>query len=194
MKGSGGFWTQKPQDGPGPNRNRKPQPSEPFFPGTGGRTGTAGTVFQEPKPEPEPSLSDRTLLKHRETTSPREPSEPKTRTAGTVPCTNRNRAEPNRGHPLFLYFVRSFEKGLADRGGWREEILERPEIQAPFAVPFSYAPRGEGGLISGEFPGSSGGFVCRQPPPANPFSKPLIWGDLTSVEGRRIRKSCQTFA
>ena len=25
-------------------------------------------------------------------------------------------------------FVRSFEKGLADRGGWREETLQTPEI------------------------------------------------------------------
>ena len=35
--------------------------------------------------------------------------------------------------------VRSFEKGLAGRGGWREEILPMPEIQAPFLCPFSYA-------------------------------------------------------
>ena len=43
--------------------------------------------------------------------------------------------------------IRSFEKGLAVRGGCCEEILPRPEIEASF--------------------------VCRQPPPANPFSKPL---------------------
>ena len=24
--------------------------------------------------------------------------------------------------------IRSFEKGLADRGGWREKTLQRPEI------------------------------------------------------------------
>ena len=29
-------------------------------------------------------------------------------------------------------FLRSFEKGLADRGGWREEILPVPETQASF--------------------------------------------------------------
>ena len=39
-----------------PNRNRKPEPSEPFFPKPKAETGTAGTVFREPKPEPEPSF------------------------------------------------------------------------------------------------------------------------------------------
>ena len=69
--------------------------------------------------------------------------------------------------------IRSFEKGLADRGGRREEILQRPEIQAAFLYPFSYAPLGEWGHISGELFGLLlRGFVCRQPPPANPFSKP----------------------
>ena len=43
-----------------------------------------------------------------------------------------------------------FEKGLADRGGWREEIPHMPEIQASFLYPFSYAPLGEGGHVSGE--------------------------------------------
>ena len=47
-------------------------------------------------------------------------------------------------------YIRSFEKGLADRGGWREEILHMPEIGASFLYPFSYAPLGEGGHISGE--------------------------------------------
>ena len=46
--------------------------------------------------------------------------------------------------------IRSFEKGLADRGGWHEEILHLPEIQASFLYPFSYALLGEGGHISGE--------------------------------------------
>ena len=40
--------------------------------------------------------------------------------------------------------LRSFEKGLADRGGWREEIPPMPEIKASFLYPFSYAPLGEG--------------------------------------------------
>ena len=35
-----------------PNRNRKPEPSEPFKTETESGTGTAGTVFQEPEPEP----------------------------------------------------------------------------------------------------------------------------------------------
>ena len=38
--------------------------------------------------------------------------------------------------------VRSFEKGLADRGGWREEILHMPEIQwAEPGVLWKKAPR-----------------------------------------------------
>ena len=65
--------------------------------------------------------------------------------------------------------IRSFEKELADRGGWREETLHRPEIQASFLYPFYYAPLGEGGQISGELLGSFWKFVCLQPPPANPF-------------------------
>ena len=46
---------------------------------------------------------------------------------------------------------RSFEKGLADRGGWRKETLQRPEIQDSFLYPGSYTLSGEGGHISGEF-------------------------------------------
>ena len=55
---------------------------------------------------------------------------------------------PIRTRPLCK--IRSFEKGLADRGGWREEILPMPEIEASSLHPFSYAPLGEGGHISGE--------------------------------------------
>ena len=70
--------------------------------------------------------------------------------------------------------IRSFGKGLADRGGWREEILERPEIQASFLYLLPYSPLGEGEHTSGDILGALlGGFACRQPPPANPFSKPL---------------------
>ena len=43
-----------------------------------------------------------------------------------------------------------FRKGVGGRRGWREEILHMPEIQASFLYPFSYAPLGEGGHISGE--------------------------------------------
>ena len=58
---------------------------------------------------------------------------------------------------------RSFEKGLADRRGWRKEILPIAEIQASFLYPFSYAPLGEGGHISGErFFGSFWGFVSHK--------------------------------
>ena len=40
------------------------------------------------------------LLRYQETLSPEEASEPKTGTARTVPCTNCNRTELNRGHPV----------------------------------------------------------------------------------------------
>ena len=74
-----------------PNRNRKPEPSEPFFP--------------KPKSEPEPSEPffrnrnrnwNRPILKHRKTPFPRGTA---TGTARTVPPPNRNRTEPNRGNP-----------------------------------------------------------------------------------------------
>ena len=65
-----------------PNRNRKPEPSEPFFPETGSGTGTAGTVFQEPKPESEPSFSVKTVLKHAQNPFQRR----------TVGADNRNRS------------------------------------------------------------------------------------------------------
>ena len=54
---------------------------------------------------------------------------------------------------------RSFEKGLADRGGWRKEILPTPEIETSFLHPFSYAPLGEEGHISGELFAWFWGFV-----------------------------------
>ena len=76
---------------------------------------------------------------------------------------------PGCQHPLKN--ERSFEKGLADRGGWREEILHMPGIQASFLYPFSYAPLGEEDTFLENVFGSFWGFVCRQPPPANPFSK-----------------------
>ena len=40
--------------------------------------------------------------------------------------------------------VRSFEKGLAGRGGWREEILPMPEIQTSSCALFPMPPLGEG--------------------------------------------------
>ena len=65
--------------------------------------------------------------------------------------------------------------------GWRTEgvgarkSFKNQRFRPLFCTIFPNAPLGEGGHISGEFfLGSFGGFVCRQPPPANPFSKPLI--------------------
>ena len=95
-----------------PNQNREPEPSEPFFPKPKAGTGTAGTVFclhhrqtlvqppdagtvfQEPKPEPEPSFPVKLYLKQRKSRFAEEPPEPKTGTARTVPPPNRNRTEP----------------------------------------------------------------------------------------------------
>ena len=61
--------------------------------------------------------------------------------------------------------IRSFEKGLADKGGCREEILPMPEIAASFLCPFSYAPLGEGGHITGEHFLAVFG-VCLSPTPS----------------------------
>ena len=66
--------------------------------------------------------------------------------------------------------IRSFEKGLADRGGWSEDALHRPEIEASFLYPLSYAPLGEGGQISGELCGLFFG-VCLS---ATASRQPLI--------------------
>ena len=65
---------------------------------------------------------------------------------------------------------RSFKKGLADRGGWREEILLLLEIGL-ISVPSFLCPLRRRGTY---FWRIFWGFVCRQPPPANPFSKPLV--------------------
>ena len=53
------------------------------------------------------------------------------------------------GTGLECQTVRGFEKRLADRGGWREEILPLPQIQASFLHPLSFF-LGEGGHNSGD--------------------------------------------
>ena len=99
--------------------------------------------FQEPKPEPHLSLLR--CSKHREKAlSPEEPCKPKTGTAQTVPHPKRNRTEQPRGHPAtrkfqsrkastYLFYCQPFSqkfwKGLADRGGWRHEVLPMPRDQ-----------------------------------------------------------------
>ena len=57
------------------------------------------------------------------------------------------------------------QRGLADREGWREEILHMPNIQASFLCPFSYAFLGEGGHIFGELFGVFLG-ACLSPTPS----------------------------
>ena len=78
--------------------------------------------------------------------------------------------------------IRSFEKGLADRGGWREETLQRPEIQASFLYPFSFAPLGEWGHISGEHLGLFLG-GCLSPTPSR---QPLFETSETTPFQRKI--------
>ena len=64
-----------------------------------------------------------------------------------------------------------FRKGVGGQRGLARGTLQRPEIQASFLYPFSYAPLGEWGHIFGELFGrfvvvansSRPGFVCRQP-------------------------------
>ena len=84
-----------------PSKNPSKMSTEPE-PETG-TVGTVGTVSQEPNTEPEPPEPFsrnrnrnrplcQTVLKH---------TKPKTGAARTVPSPNRNRTEPNRGHPVF---------------------------------------------------------------------------------------------
>ena len=75
---------------------------------------------------------------------------------------------------IVILTLRSFEKGLAGRGGWREEILPVPEIQTSFLCPFSYATlRRKGSTILGINSRSILAPLHRQLPPTNPFSKSL---------------------
>ena len=82
--------------------------------------------------------------------------------------------------PLFFLAgdkIRSFEKGLADRGGWRKEIPPTPQILAFFCPPFPYAPYEVGEHNSGGifyFVHSWSPTPSRQPPPANPSRQPLF--------------------
>ena len=78
------------------------------------------------------------------------------------------------------------KRGLVDRGGWQEEIRPMPEIEASFLLPFSYASLRSRGTHFWSL-GHISGLVSTQPPPANPFSKPLIlgWG-LAMQFGTRI--------
>ena len=86
---------------------------------------------------------------------------------------------------------RSFEKGLADRGGWRDEILHMPEIQASFMYPFSYAPKG--GHTSGKrfwlFFG-----ICLSPTPSRQplFETSEFFGPKTALLADFQHLSCRT--
>ena len=84
----------------------KPEPETgtvgTVFPGTERGTRTAGTVLQEPKPQPEPSSLLNCTETHKNPLKLEEPPEPKSGTARPVPSPNRNRTEPNRGHPVTI--------------------------------------------------------------------------------------------
>ena len=76
-------------------------------------------------------------------------------------------------------YLRSFEKGLADRGGLARGSPWKARDSFFFSVPFFLCHLRRRGThfwrvfsTFSTFLGLFGGFVCRQPPPANPFSKP----------------------
>ena len=95
------------------------------------------------------------------------------------------------GHHCSLFPVKTtpeqtealFKSEVSQRGWRTKGVVAKKSflcqrLKASFLYPFSYAPLGEGGayycILLANFFGWIGGFVCRQPPPANPFSKPLI--------------------
>ena len=85
-------------------RNRKPEHRQNRFSGKRKRNRTRRNRFVRNKfrPEPEPCLPVKTLLKYRDTPSLEDPSEPKAGVVGNLPCTNCNRTEPSRGHPAAI--------------------------------------------------------------------------------------------
>ena len=95
MLGHGSFREQFPPPLSGWLR-RRTGTVRTVFPGTQIGTGTDGTVFQEPKSEPEPChpLKPHWRLE--------EPSAPKIGTARTVLSANRNRTEANRDYPALF--------------------------------------------------------------------------------------------
>ena len=86
-----------------PERNRKPEPLEPFSQKLKKvLLEPSELFFQEPKLEPELSLSVETMMKRtipfqRGSVGIENPG-----TTWTVPSTNRNCTEPNRGHPELI--------------------------------------------------------------------------------------------
>ena len=68
-----------------------------------------------------------------------------------------------------LGIVRSFEKGLAVRGGWRAELLPMPGIPTSFLCPFSYATLGRSGThFCGPMFAVSGALLVANPLPPTP--------------------------
>ena len=65
--------------------------------------------------------------------------------------------------------LKGFEKGLADRGGWREEILPMQEVQASFCTLFIISPLGEVGHTSGDSSCCVLALLVANPLPPTPF-------------------------
>ena len=68
-------------------------------------------------------------------------------------------------HVLF----QKFREGVGGQRGLARGILHMQEIQASFLCPLVRGGKNFWRIVWALF----GGFVCRQPPPANPFLKPL---------------------
>ena len=73
--------------------------------------------------------------------------------------------------------VRSFVKGLGGRGGWHEEILPMPEIQASFLCPLFHVTLKRRGHNSGDqfliINDAFWALLATNPIPPTTFSKPL---------------------
>ena len=90
-----------------------------------------------------------------------------------------------------------FQKGVGGQRGLARRNPSRPEIQASFLYPFSYARLGKWGHDFWRTFGLLWGFLCHQPPPANPFSKPPslvneFFGDSTGAT-KLDRPHCKEF-
>ena len=143
-----------------PNRNRKPELSEPLFP--------------KPKAEPEPPEPfsrnrnrnrNRPFLlncseiqkKKKKTFLGEEPPKPKTGTAWTVPSPNRNRTEPNRELQTDLignnFQIRFRECCFREEIGWvqscsRRALHQPPVIWVPTPPPFAPKVETKSGMSS----------------------------------------------
>ena len=111
------------QGGPGTEPESETGTVGTVFAGTERGTGTAGTVFRGTETGTGTVLSMKLYWNTQKTTSLEEPPEPKTGTARTVPSPNRNRTEPNRGHPVFANMQERPEIGTGKRGHYERGLF-----------------------------------------------------------------------